>query len=288
MSFMAAEHFIKNIKKDIVDKIEKRLKLLFWHKDFDDPKMARIILADMPDIEDYKRKTAKIQSKYTPSSLGFVRVCYETALLTREQEFHLFRQYNFRKYRAKTRLENRRIQDALIELNCADLVRGQIAAANVRLAMPIVKKYTTSRHYEDLISESYCLVLKAVDYFDFTRGIKFSTYGTWVMIRNIQRTIKQWHEHDGRYQTGVEKFDPCKSSGQSESELKFEQHQQSELVHNLLKFCSDRERLVLEARFFQEKTLLEIAQEIGVSKERVRQIEKTALEKIAENSRQSA
>ena len=57
-----------------------------------------------------------------------------------------------------------------------------------------------------------------------------------------------------------------------------------ERLHNLLEIMSERERQVLDMRFGLEDskphTLAEVADKLGVSRERVRQIEETALKKL--------
>lgn len=284
----SVSNFTKSEKKALVEKIEKRVKKIFYHEDFDKPLMAKSILAPMPGLDLYMKESRKIKASFENSStMGHTRVCYEDALLSREQEYHLFRQYNFRKYRAKIRLEKREFSEALRELKAADAVRKSLASANVRLAMPIVKKYSQNRLFEDIVSESYCFILKAIDCFDFNRGFKFSTYGTWVIIRNMQRIVRQFRQYDARYQTGYDKCDFGKVSGVSEFEEKFESVQNKELVDTILNYCSPRERSVLKKRFFQEKTLKEIGEEMGLSKERIRQIERDAFKSIVSRLQKS-
>jgi RNA polymerase primary sigma factor len=277
----------KSQREDIVGKIRDRVSRIFVHEDFDNPSKARSILADMPDAGRHRESSRQIKAQYDSSAVaGHSRVCYESALLTREQEYHLFRKYNFYKYRAKIKLEKRQIADALRELKLADAVRRTLASANVRLAIPIVKKYSKNRHFDDLISEGYYMILKAVDYFDFNRGFKFSTYGTWVVIRNMQRAVKQLHQHDAKNQTGFDKCDFHAESGSTEPDDNFNQIQNKELIDTLLEYCTLREREVLQQRFFQDKTLKDIAQQMGLSRERVRQIQDAALKSIYSQAKQ--
>lgn len=49
--------------------------------------------------------------------------------------------------------------------------------------------------YEDMLQESYFALLKAINGFDVTKGIKFTTYATKVIIRHINRTRNQLPEH---------------------------------------------------------------------------------------------
>ncbi|MCH5374196.1 MAG: sigma-70 family RNA polymerase sigma factor, partial [Planctomycetes bacterium] len=138
---------------------------------------------------------------------------YEVPLLSREQEYHLFRKFNYLKFRAfqlRKRLHPARANSTLmgqIEHLYAEAVRtkNQIVQANLRLVVSIAKRHVSvSDDFFGLVSDGNMSLIRAVEKFDYSRGNKFSTYASWAIMRNYARTIPDEFKYRERFRTSQE------------------------------------------------------------------------------------
>jgi RNA polymerase primary sigma factor len=220
---------------------------------------------------------------------------YEAALLTREQEAHLFRKMNYLKYRASrlraTIVDPGRAKESDLDeierrLEEALAVKNQIIRANLRLVVSIAKKYLgPTQNFFELVSDGNMSLIRAVEKFDFARGNKFSTYATWAIIRNFTRSIPEEQHHRDRFLSGHEEFFEAAADHRSDEHEHESEHKQAQMtVRGLLEQLDARERRIITSRFglggALEMTLEQLGHELGITKERVRQLEARAQQKL--------
>lgn len=71
-----------------------------------------------------------------------------------------------------------------------NLAREIMVKSNLRLAISIAKRYMNRGcDFEDLLQESNIGLIKAVDKFDWRRGVKFSTYATWWIKQSVRKLV---------------------------------------------------------------------------------------------------
>jgi len=220
--------------------------------------------------------------------------------LTTEQEQLLFKRWNYSRMRvcrileahARKRLTGRATRLLLAWHHRSLDLRSQIVSLNVPLVLAMAKRTRlNSIDFNELISEGNMALLRSVDKFDCSRGFKFSTYSCRAILKAFSRVAMRVSRYRGRFPA---EFDPALEQDHSIEEKRdtIEEDCVDELKSILTQNTADLtdvEQRVIAERFAlavddsgqpRPKTLEQVGSIIGVTKERVRQIQNKALRKI--------
>jgi RNA polymerase primary sigma factor/RNA polymerase sigma factor len=250
----------------------------------------KAIMAPMPASETPLKKT-RLPAGLPP----YLASLYEVPLLNREQEAHLFRQFNFLKHKAtklRKQLDPARAKSSLMDeieslYDATVAMKNQIVRANLRLVVSIAKRHVgQGNNFFELVSDGNMSLIRAVEKFDFARGNKFSTYASWAIMKNFARTIPDEHRHRDRFRTShSEMFYSTEERRSDQYEQESAQLQRESQIGKILERLDEREQKIIISRFGldhgqEPQTLKEVGAEMGVTKERVRQLEARALSKL--------
>jgi RNA polymerase primary sigma factor/RNA polymerase sigma factor len=250
------------------------------------------ILGPLPE-SDLPTKKPRLPSDLPP----YLASLYDVSLLTREQEAHLFRKMNYLKYKAsvlRAQLDLKRPKSRLMDqieklYDGSVATKNQIIRANLRLVVSIAKRYV--RRVEDffeLVSDGNMSLIRAAEKFDVSRGNKFSTYASWAIMKNFARTIPDALRRQDRFSTShSEMFSTVADARGDYYEQESAQIQRESQVKRILGKLDERERQLVTSRFGlirgqEPLTLKQVGVAMGVSKERVRQIQVRAMSRLRE------
>ena len=261
----------------------------------DNPRFPRkgadkAILGPLPQSDSPTRKPRR------PAGLPpYLASLYEIPLLTKDQEQHLFRKYNYLKFKAvrlRDQIDPERpvaaVMDQIEQLYEQIVeIKNKIARCNLRLVVSIAKRHVTpDQNFFELVSDGNLSLLRAIEKFDFARGNKFSTYASWAIMKNFARTIPGEYRQRDRFRTSHDELFAVtqEQRGNPTAEETLQRDRVSK-IERVLKRLDDRERQIIVGRFGldhsrEPRTLKEVGAELGVTKERIRQIEARALNKL--------
>ena len=212
--------------------------------------------------------------------------------------------------------------------------REEFIQGNLRLVLSVIQRFNNrGEHVDDLFQVGCIGLIKAIDNFDLTQNVKFSTYAVPMIIGEIRRYLRDNNSirvsrslRDTAYkalqvrdqlinkngkeptiteiaeqlsvpreeivfaldaiQDPVSLFEPIyHDSGDaifvmdqvSDEKSEDETWIDSIALNEAMRRLNDREKLILSLRFFDGRTQMEVADEIGISQAQVSRLEKTAL-----------
>jgi RNA polymerase sigma factor (sigma-70 family) len=167
--------------------------------------------------------------------------------------------------------------------------REYLVRTNLALVLAMAKRTRLGElDFAEVVSEGNMALLRAVEKFNVDRGFKFSTYACRAILKAFSRTAMKATRHRNRFPVEFEP-DLEKSDWQDRRRDAVEEDCIDELkaiVERNLADLSNIEQTVIRRRFNWKQedesplTLEEVGRIIGVTKERVRQIQNKALAKI--------
>ena len=212
--------------------------------------------------------------------------------------------------------------------------REQYIKGNLRLVLSVIQRFSSSNENVDDLFQIGCIgLIKAIDNFDVTQNVKFSTYAVPMILGEVRRYLRDNNSirvsrslRDTAYkalyardaltkknlreptimeiadevgiskeeityamdaiQTPVSLYEPVYTDGGdplcvmdqiSDKKNREENWIEQLSLNEAMKRLPERERHIIDMRFFEGKTQTEVAEEVGISQAQVSRLEKNAL-----------
>ena len=232
-------------------------------------------------------------------------------------------------------LSNKEKEELFIEIKKGNQeARQKFINGNLKLVLSVIKRFSNRNENVDDLFQVGCIgLIKAIDNFDLSQNVLFSTYAVPMIIGEIRRhlrdnnsirvsrslrdiaykalQIREWILNEKNREATIEEiakelgitkedvahaldaiqepvslYEPVYNDGTdtlfimdqlSDSKNIDENWIEDIAISESLEKLSDRERLIIRKRFFDGKTQMEVADEIGISQAQVSRLEKSAL-----------
>ena len=225
----------------------------------------------------------------------YLQVLKTTAVLSRDEEIELFRRYNFLKClvaRERHQIKLAHVSATLLSelegfLEQAEDIRRMLVEANLRLVVSIASKHTSDgTNFSDLVSKGNFALIQAVEEFDYTKGFRFSRRASLNIAKEYAKVSGRSTELTRRRAESLATIQRGLRENTADV-LALERTRQS-LAEVIREELDPREQYVILHHFGllgssvrkKTETLKQIGDELDLTKERIRQIELSALQKL--------
>lgn len=215
--------------------------------------------------------------------------------LTHAQEQTLFLQYNYACYRTgllldaqHRRFSTARADELITWFQHVRRLRADLVNANLGLVLAMARRTKVPGvELSELVSEGNMALLRSIEKFDTSRGFKFSTYGCRAILKSFNRMATKTGRYFSRFPV---EYDPDLEMGDNDEA----RHTAAEdaMIESLKDALRDNpaeltevEQQVIVERFGLENdgkkmTLNEVGSHVGLTNERVRQVQNHGLRKL--------
>jgi RNA polymerase primary sigma factor len=276
------------LERELYERIPEEIGYV-WHPSFGEPGVEEELFAADRTIE-----LPTWQSYTTDPEVMPPPVSRKNALSPGDEAL-LFLRYNYARYRlAKLRAPQRRRASAARASQMARWyrramqLRTDAVRANLGLVLSMAKRTRTSGvEFGELVSEGSMALLRSVDKFDVSRGFKFSTYACRAILKSFARTARKARRYrqyfPAQYDPDLDRSD--RDVRRHEIRWANSLHLLREVLADNHAYLTDVEMQVVSERFAicphgRGQTLAQVAWVVGLSPERVRQIQNRALVKL--------
>ncbi len=238
-------------------------------------------------------------------------------------------------------LKNDEIKELLLKIKDGDEeARQKMISGNLRLVLSVIQKFSSRGENADDLFQVGCVgLIKAIDNFDTSLDVKFSTYGVPMIIGEIRRylrdnsairvsrsmrdnayrilQVKERYINEHQKEPTVDQiakelglkredvvfsldaiadpvslYEPVYSDGgepitvmdQVRDTKNTDEHWlESIALKEAIKCLGEREKQILALRFYDGKTQMEVASEVGISQAQVSRLEKNAINAVRKN-----
>ena len=280
---------------------KKRIRFIddaLYHQD--DPAEAETIINAIAADGALEETPSAEQSRLPRDVPADLQYLYRVPLLSASRERALFLKFNFHKYQfvsARRRLEEPLFRSAdlgILESHLAKAERAKqaIVLANQRLVVSVARRHLRpGLNLGELISDGNITLMRAVEGFDIHKGHRFSTYATLALMKGFARSVPRMLVQSRRAR-GLDEL--LEQVPDPHLDRALEQCLQREDLRQAMSRLDERERGVLAAHFglgleiadagpessAAPATYEQVGRRLGLSRQRVRQIERLALNKL--------